>query len=73
MPGLRYGVKFPGKQSVLAPQQRPDCSGYYSASYAMGIGVLFIGLKLPERETNLCSLSWRYKGTFTYVFMTCLI
>jgi len=57
MPGLRYGVKFSGKQSVSSLLDNAQTAlGTIQLPTRWVSGVLFTGLKLPERETNLCRL-----------------
>ena len=74
MPELRYGVKFPGKKRMFSLLDNPQTALVTTQLPTQWVsGVLFVGLKLPEREANLCRLCWRYKCTFMYVFMTCVI
>ena len=61
MPGLRYGVKFPGKQRVFSLLDNAQTAlGTTQLLTRWVSGVLFVGLKLSEREANLCRLWWRY-------------
>jgi hypothetical protein len=61
MSGLRYGVIFPGKQRVFSLLDNAETAlGTTQLPTQWVSGVLLIGLKLPEREANLCRLWWRY-------------